>query len=120
MKLSPFAAALAIGAGTFLLATLVQAHGGTYRGPGDTVPGSGGGGGGGGTTPGPANPGGGGTTTGGGTGPSKPSGGGTPTGGPGGRGGGASTGTIEQDLSDWEFWCNFNKERFLGLRSALY
>jgi HEAT repeat protein len=43
-----------------------------------------------------------------------------PTGGPGGRGGGAATGTVEPDLTDWEFWWNFNKERFLGLRSALY
>lgn len=85
----------------------IFAHGGTYRGPGDTVPpgGGGGGNGGGGTTPGgpsgPSNPGPGGGTTPGPTGPG-PTGNG-PTNGP-------NTGSqaIGVDLTNWQFWWGFN------------
>lgn len=101
-----------------------DAHGGTYRGPGDTVPGGGGGGGGGGAGPTTGNP----------TGPStgNPSGptsgapagpGGVPTGGPGGRPSGPSTGggdTSGPDLSTWEFWWGFNKDQYLNLKAAIY
>ncbi|MEM9801037.1 MAG: hypothetical protein AAGA20_11990, partial [Planctomycetota bacterium] len=48
-----------VAAGAFCLPDVSFAHGGTYRGPGDTVPPGGGGGGGGGggpASPGPAGP----------------------------------------------------------------
>jgi len=91
-------------------------HGGTYRGPGDTVPPGGGGGGGGGgapPTPGPA-------------GPSQPGQPGRPTPGPavpgvpGGSGpsqpptGGGPGGP---DLTMWQFWWAFNREPYLNLKA---
>lgn len=93
-------------------------HGGTYRGPSDTVPPSGGGGSGGGAapTPGPAQPGntppGSGRTPG----PTTP---GDP--GAGGRPGNPSRtgGETEPDLSAWQYWWGFNKEPFLNLRAHL-
>src|SRR5690606_6164762 len=95
-----------------VLIDVSRAHGGSYRGPGDTVPPGGGGGSGGGATPGtpgPSGPGNGGPT-----GPTGPGGsGGVPTG-PGGRSGASPvTGAIVNgpDLTTWEFWWGFNKEQ---------
>ncbi|QDU67552.1 HEAT repeat domain-containing protein [Engelhardtia mirabilis] len=96
----------------------LSAHGGTYRGPGDTVPpGAGGGGGNGPPTGAPTGPAGG--TTGGGTpGPVVP--GGT-TGGTRGAGTTGLTGASEEslDLSAWTFWWEFNKDPFLNLKAAI-
>lgn len=97
------------------------AHGGSYRGPGDTVP-AGGGGGGGGTAgpsvPTPGGPGNGGPST-----PFGPAGtgpGGASTGGFGG-GGTASTGErANGELTSWEFWWAFNKEPYLNLKAAVH
>ena len=101
------------------------AHGGQYRGPGDVVPPSPGGGRG---TGGPSGP-----TTGGPAGPSTPGPGGpsTPgpsgpaTGGPAGPGPakGPTTGgrgiQLEDDLTRWEFWWEFNKDPFIRLKQAI-
>jgi len=99
------------------LTSLTFAHGGTYRGPQDTVPPSGGGGGGG-SVP----------TPGGGM-PGVPGPDGRPTGGavsPGQSGGGAGGGARKTggpdggaDLSAWQFWWGFNKEPYLNLKSHL-
>ncbi|MCC6406387.1 MAG: HEAT repeat domain-containing protein [Planctomycetes bacterium] len=93
-------------------------HGGTYRGPGDTVPpGPGGGGGGGG----PATPGPGGPSTPGPTGPGTP-GPSTPgqpgTGQPGSR---PTTGPAASgpDLTTWHYWWGFNKEPYLNLKEHI-
>lgn len=98
------------------------AHGGTYRGPGDTVPAGGGGGGGGGSgpsTPSPSGP-----STGSPSGPTAPTpaGPGAATGAPAGRPAGASTGggASGPDLTGWEFWWNFNKDQYLNLKAAIY
>lgn len=116
-------------AGLVALATPeVLAHGGQYRGPGDVVPPSPGGGRG---TGGPGGP-----STGGPAGPSAPAPGGpaTPgaggpsTGGPaapgGAPGGGPTTGgpgmAIEDDLTRWEFWWEFNKDPYIRLREAVH
>jgi HEAT repeat protein len=93
-------------------------HGGTYRGPGDTVPPGGGGGGGGGgpSTPGPSGP-----SAPGPSGPSTPGPAG-PTG-PGSSGPkgpstqGSSTGA---DLTLWQFWWGFNKDPYLNLKSHIH
>lgn len=110
--------------GSLCLQDISTGHGGTYRGPGDTVPPGGGGGGGGGTgpsTPGPSGP-----STGGPSGPSTPSG---PATGPstgastgGSRPSGPSTGgtTSGPDLSTWDFWWGFNKDQYLQLKAAIY
>ncbi len=96
-----------------------HAHGGQYRGPGDTVPpGGGGAGGGGGTGPG-GGPGG--PTTPGPAGPTTPGAGapGAPGGAPGGRpstGGGGDGGP---DLTLWSFWWEFNKEPYLNLKAKI-
>jgi HEAT repeat protein len=96
-------------------------HGGTYRGPGDTVPPGGGGGGGGAgpSNPGPAGPSGGGPS--GPAGPGTPTGGG-PSGGPSAHPAGPSTGATAQgpNLDLWEFWWGFNKDQYLNLKSAIY
>ncbi|MBL9079001.1 MAG: HEAT repeat domain-containing protein [Planctomycetes bacterium] len=111
-----------------LLPETALAHGGQYRGPGDTVPPGGGGGGGGGNTGGPSGP-----TTGGPAGPSAPAptgpstggGSGPTTGGPGGPGGGRGPTTggrgvsIEEDLTEWRYWWEFNKDPFIRLRDAV-
>ena len=98
------------------------AHGGTYRGPGDTVPAGGGGGGGGGSgpsTPSPSGP-----STGSPSGPTTPTpaGAGPSSGQPGGRPAGPSTGggSTGPDLTGWEFWWNFNKDQYLNLKAAIY
>ncbi len=105
-------------------ASICAAHGGTYAGPGDTVPAGGHGGTGGTpTTPGsgggqPGLPGNGNPL-----GPNTPAGGqplGPPTpGGAGGRGPGTPDGAGEPDLTRWQFWWELNKEPFLDLRAHL-
>ena len=113
-----------------LVAALSQtghAHGGQYRGPSDVVPPAPGGGGGstggapsGPTTGGPAGPsapGPSGPTTGGGSAPST----GAPSGPSGGKG--PTTGgrgmPIEDDLTRWSFWWEFNKDPFIRLKDAV-
>lgn len=108
-------------AGTLGLQSITSAHGGTYRGPGDTVPAGGGGGGGGGASP--TGPGASGPSTGGPAGPStpSPSGGGVPTSGPSGRPAAPSTGgNTGPDLTTWDFWWGFNKDQYLNLKAAIY
>jgi len=111
---------LALGLGGAFLHDVSRAHGGSYRGPGDTVPPGGGGGGGGGGTgpgmPGPSGPGSGGP--GGGTGPGT----GVPTGGGPGRPGSVGTGAMASgpDLTTWEFWWGFNKEQYLNLKAHVH
>ena len=108
-------------AGTLALPSTTSAHGGTYRGPGDTVPAGGGGGGGGGATP--TGPGSSGPSTGGPAGPSTPSPGGpgVPTGGPAGRPAAPSTGgNTGPDLTTWDFWWGFNKDQYLNLKAAIH
>jgi hypothetical protein len=82
-----------------LLPDVGRAHGGQYRGPGDVVPPSPGGGGGG-RPAGPAGP---------------------TTGGPAGRGPttGRRGGSIEDDLTTWNFWWEFNKDPFIRLRDTV-
>lgn len=96
-------------------------HGGTYRGPGDTVPPGGGGGGGGGapSTPGPggpSSPGPSGPST---PGPSTP---GAPAGSPGGRKGPSTSGGAPSgpDLTVWQFWWGFNKDPYLNLKAHIH
>jgi hypothetical protein len=95
------------------------AHGGTYRGPGDTVPPGGGGGGGGGgpgtpgpgapSTPGPAGPSSPGPAT-----PGAPAG--SPTAAPRAV---TPTSAAGPDLTLWQFWWGFNKEPYLNLKSKI-
>lgn len=96
----------------------LHAHGGQYRGPGDTVPLGGSGG--------TSAPGAGGVS-----GPTGP-GGSTPTTGvpgrvgPGGPGSSPSSGTASGgpdgglDLSQWSFWWEFNKDPFLDLKRSVH
>ena len=125
MKLTRFACVAVTGAMLALPGSLF-AHGGQYRGPGDTVPPNPGGGGGrtGGpsrpTTPGPGGP----TTPTPGTpatpGPQTPT---SPTG-----SGPRSTPTtggprgvqIGDDLTQWQFWWEFNKDPYLDLKSKVF
>lgn len=114
-------------AGTLLGASLVVfsglsfAHGGTYRGPGDTVPPGSGGPGTGGpkpggpSSPGPSGPGG--PSTPGPSGPATPPPGGTPT--PQGPGGPFTGGLQGPDLSAWTFWWGFNREKYLQLKAQI-
>ncbi len=105
-------------AGALLSQPNVFAHGGTYRGPGDTVPPVAGGGGlaGAPITPGvgsPDSPGLGGSN------PTTPH---TPTGAPNGQGGGNPStgyGQVGGDLSAWSFWWEFNKDSYLNLKDAV-
>jgi len=111
-----------LSAGMLGMQDLASAHGGTYRGPGDTVPPGGGGGGGGG---GPATPGPGGPSSPGGSGPSSPgpASPGGPAGGPGSSGSGPSTGGgVETgiDLEVWDFWWGFNKDPYLNLKAKIH
>lgn len=121
MKKLLFAAALIAG-GAVLLQDLSSGHGGTYRGPGDTVPAGGGGGGGGG----PSSPGSGGPSAPGGGGPSSPgpASPGAPGGGPGGSGGGPQSpgggGDAGPDLTIWDYWWGFNREPYINLRSHIH
>ena len=117
-------------AGIFLLAGDLSGHGGTYRGPGDTVPpgegagpGTGGPNNGGPTTPGPGGPGtpgpGGGPTTPG-TGPGAPGGGGGGPRGPVTGGGfGGKKNKPGEGFEQWQFWWENNKDRYLDLRARL-
>ncbi|MCP3913951.1 MAG: hypothetical protein GY711_00165 [bacterium] len=96
--------------------------GGTYRGPGDTVPPGAGGGS---SSPAPTTPGPSGPATPGPSGPSTPGPGGPAT--PGAPGGanpinGPTTGprNASPDLLAWDYWWTFNRHRYLELRSALY
>jgi len=96
-------------------------HGGTYRGPGDTVPPPGGGAGGGGAAPPPVSgPGGPPATPGSGTpgapAPSTP--GGAPST-PGNNTPTSGTADVGADLSIWDFWWGFNKEPYLNLRAKV-
>ncbi|HHI81299.1 MAG TPA: hypothetical protein ENK02_15145 [Planctomycetes bacterium] len=123
----PRLASLTLAVGLFAIPVQVFAHGGQYRGPGDTVP-PGAGSGGGGKTGGPGGP-----TTPGPGGPTTPGPGGPSTGGPntppppaptgGGQAKAARTGgggaPVGDDLSQWQFWWEFNKDRFLQLKKAL-
>ncbi|MGE0141868.1 MAG: hypothetical protein AB7I19_01500 [Planctomycetota bacterium] len=115
---------LALAVAGFGIAEVAYAHGGQYRGPGDTVPPNPGGRGG--RTPGPSGPstpGPGGPSTPGPGGPGTPGPTGPGTGGPGGAGpaGGPTTGgvSVEPDLDQWEFWWEFNKDPFIKLREAI-
>jgi len=105
------------------LLTDAHAHGGQYRGPGDVVPpGPGGGrgsGAGGPATGGPAGP-----ATGGPAGPATPGSAGPATGGRRTGGGvGPRTGgrgiQLDDDLSRWEFWWEFNKDPYIRLKDAI-
>jgi len=108
-------------AGSLCLQDISIGHGGTYRGPGDTVPPGGGGGGGG---AGPSAPGPSGPSSGGPSGPAAPgpATGGPSSGGPAARPAGPSTGPAAQgsNLDLWEFWWGFNKDQYLNLKSAIY
>lgn len=118
MRNTLFTAALFIG-GALLFQPVSFGHGGTYRGPGDTVPpgGSGGGGGGNPSTPSSGSPGS----------PSGPSAGtpapGTPGSGGGGPGGATTPttggGEMGPDLTDWSFWWEFNKDPYINLKDAI-
>ncbi len=107
-----------ITAGAIGLQDVSTGHGGTYRGPGDTVPPGGGGGGGGGgpSTPGPS-------------GPSAPGPSGPSTPGPAGpaapgnsgpKGPTTSGGSAGPDLTLWQFWWGFNKDPYLNLKSHIH
>ena len=127
---TPIIAASVVGSLLFLATSDVFGHGGSYRGPGDTVPpgegagpGTGGPGTGGPTTPGPGGP----STPGPGGGPVPPGGG---VGGPGGSGGasrGPTTGGGRggkknaggEGYEQWQFWWENNKDRYLDLRARL-
>jgi len=118
MKKLALAAALVAG-GLCVLQSSAGAHGGTYRGPGDTVPPGGGGSGTPGGVGGPTGPAGGPTTPGGlsptGPGAGRSPGGSTPgTATPGGASG------SDLDLTAWTFWWEFNKEPFLSLKAKVY
>ncbi len=105
----------------FAFSSPLWAHGGNYRGPGDTVPP-------GGSAPGPSSagpsaPGGaGGPRTGGPSGPSAPTGPGPSTGSSGPAASGPKTGggVVGPDLSTWTFWWEFNKDPFLNLKAAVH
>ena len=110
-------AAALTAAGTFLLHDITAGHGGTYRGPGDTVPAGGGGAPGGpagGSPGGPGTPGPGGPNTPGATTP------GGPVGTPSGSGPTSGGGDSGPDLSLWQYWWGFNKEPYLNLKAAIH
>jgi len=113
----------ALAAGFLFSSADLSAHGGTYKGPGDTVPPGGGG-------ASPAAP----------SSPSSPSSPSTPSspsspstpatpatpatpGGPATPGAGPTTGggnAALPDLSTWVFWWEFNKDRFLNLKAKVH
>ena len=110
--------------GSFSLIENVYAHGGQYRGPGDVVP-PGAGGGRGSGPGGPATGGPGGPATRGPAGPATPGSSGPATGGPRTGGGvGPITGgrgiVLDDDLSRWEFWWEFNKDPYIRLKDAIH
>lgn len=120
MKKILLASALVAG-GAVALQSVSFGHGGTYRGPGDTVPSGGGGS----TGGGPSTPGTGGPSTPGPAGPTTPAPGtpggpgAAPTGpkGPTTSGGGGDQGP---DLTLWQFWWGFNREPYLNLKSHIH
>ncbi|MCB9916532.1 MAG: HEAT repeat domain-containing protein [Planctomycetes bacterium] len=106
--------------GALCLQDVSVGHGGTYRGPGDTVPPGGGGGGGGGgpSTPGPSGP-----SAPGPSGPSTPGPSGPAAPGPGSNQPKAPTtqgGDSGPDLTLWQFWWGFNKDPYLNLKSHIH
>tara|TARA_R110002073_G_scaffold36865_5_gene107159 strand:- start:29972 stop:32137 length:2166 start_codon:yes stop_codon:yes gene_type:complete len=110
--------------GTLALDSISMGHGGTYRGPGDTVPpgaGGGGGGGGGSGAPGPggSGPGPSGPSTPGSGGPGSPGG---AAGQPGQSGGPVTAAAVDSgpDLTQWDFWWGFNKDPYLNLKAAIH
>ncbi len=119
LRTAPLAASLA-GAAALAVTTPSFGHGGTYRGPGDTVPPGGGPGG---PSGGPTSPGGSGPTTPGDSGPTSPLG--PSSGGPGqpgqpGRGSVSGGGPPPADLTAWTFWWEFNKAPYLNLKDAIH
>jgi HEAT repeat protein len=97
------------------------AHGGAYRGAGDSVPPGGGGG----SGAGGSASGGGGSGSSSGGGPSSPAGG-RVSGGGGSSGGSPATNQASAaaptgaDLTTWQVWWGFNRDTYLNLRGALY
>ncbi len=118
MKKLLLASALVAG-GLVGLQSSASAHGGNYRGPGDTVPPAGGGSGGGGAA-GPTGPSG--PTTPGPTGPTTPTplAPGTPTQAAPTASTTSGGGASGPDLTLWSFWWEFNKEPYLNLKSAVH
>jgi len=120
MKKLVLLAALLAG-GSLALQNVSLGHGGTYRGPGDTVPPGGGGGGGGGgpgapAPPAPAAPA-----------PAGPAGAGPAAAAPGTPGASNPVQALTQtgggpsaDLTLWTFWWEFNKEPYLNLKDAIH
>ncbi len=108
-----------------LLPQTGYAHGGQYRGPGDIVPPNPGGGRGAGPA-GPSAPGPGGPSTPGPGGPAGPGPSAPGTGGPAGPAGGRGPTTggrgvqIDDDLTKWEFWWEFNKDPFIRLKDSIH
>ncbi len=106
---------------TVSLSNALSAHGGTYHGPGDTVPRGGGAGGGSGGPPAPGSalpP----SGAPGFTGANAPIGPSGTTGAPGAVRGGSTGGPADTgpDLTTWEFWWGFNKAAFLNLKAAIH
>ncbi len=110
-----------LSAAALCLQSTSTGHGGTYRGPGDTVPPGGGGGGGGGapTTPGPAGPTAPGPAAPGTPAPATP---GAPPPAPGATSSTPTTpgGPSGPDLTLWDFWWGFNREPYLNLKSKIH
>ncbi|MBI3820991.1 MAG: hypothetical protein HY286_20060 [Planctomycetes bacterium] len=111
-----------LGGSLLAFSGITLGHGGTYRGPGDTVPPSSGGP----STPGGPKPTGPTTPSGGGpggpntpapTGPVTPPAGGTPT--PSGGGGPVTGANMGPDLTSWTFWWGFNREKYLNLKAHI-
>lgn len=116
MKKFLIASALAA-LGAVALQDISAGHGGTYRGPGDTVPPGGGGGGGAPGAPGaggPATPGPGGPGT---PGPAGP---GAPVGGAPSAATSSGGGESGPDLTIWQYWWGFNREPYLNLKSHIH
>ena len=116
MKKILIASALAA-LGAVALQDISAGHGGTYRGPGDTVPPGGGGGGGAPGAPGaggPATPGPGGPGT---PGPAGP---GAPVGGAPSAATSSGGGAQGPDLTIWQYWWGFNREPYLNLKSHIH
>ena len=106
-----------VATGALCLSNVSSAHGGTYVGPGDTVPPGGGKGGGG--APAPSTPGPSGPSVPGPGGASSPGAGspGGPAAGPSGGGPASGGGSMGPDLSIWDIWWGFNKQPYLNLRA---
>jgi HEAT repeat protein len=107
-----------LASGALALSVPTFAHGGMYRGPGDTVPPGGGGGGGGGAGPaggmgGPSNPSTGAPTVPGAGIPGNSGAPGMPTATPG-------SGDSGPDLTQWTFWWEFNKDPYLQLKARIH